>query len=541
MASFVFKMPDIGEGIVETEVVEWYIAPGDVVAEDAPLADVMTDKATVEITAPVAGKIIRIGCAAGEKMVIGADFVEFDTDSDAPSANGEPQTPAANESNVTTPSPATTSSAAPIADAAPANEAKPAAVSEPQSSPAADAVPVQTADSSPNRDLDTPSLPPAKPKIRVTHEGDTAASAKTADLPATAAPVSTPALTPEVPTVLPKSVESASTQTRDIVPASPAVRRLASELGLQLADIAGSGPAGRVTKEDIRRLLKPAARSNTAASGRTGSSNAAVNSDSGTVAKAAMQTSSSSSASRTSSAAGLNREVGAIEAVPVKGLRRLIAQRMQESKREIPHFSYVEEVRVDKLEDLRAQLNADREESMPKISLLHLIMLGISRVVKDWPQCNANFDDESETLNQFERVHLGVATMTDNGLMVPVVANACQLGLWEIANEVNRLAEAARSSTLSREELTGGTLTVTSLGTLAGIATTPVINRPETSIIGPNKMMKRVEMLNGVATEIRVMNISSSFDHRVVDGYDAASFIQELKKRLETPALLFLD
>ena len=525
MASFVFKMPDIGEGIVETEVVEWHIAPGDEVAEDTPLADVMTDKATVEITAPVAGRIIRIGCEAGEKMVIGADFVEFDTAADTAGADVSPAT-----------------EPEPVADTSPTTPPK----TQPAKETAAKATVVPA-----DKDFDTPSLPPAKPKIRVVSDGDatvpavksgtttdTDTDSKTAEPPTTTVKVDTAAsaMTPEEPAASQQPVETVSTDTREIVPASPAVRRLASDLGLDLADIAGSGPAGRVTKDDIRRLIKPSAGSGTMNPGD--SSSAAISNDASVVSRAAMQ---ASSGSPPSGVGAISREPGAIAEVPVKGLRRLIAQRMQESKREIPHFSYVEEVRVDKLEDLRVQLNADREASMPKISLLHLLMLGVSRVVKGWPQCNANFDDEAETLNQYERVHLGVATMTSNGLMVPVVANACQLGLWEIAGEVNRLAEAARNSSLSREELTGGTLTVTSLGALAGIATTPVINRPETSIIGPNKMMKRVEMQNGVATEIRVMNISSSFDHRVVDGYDAASFIQELKKRLETPALLFLD
>lgn len=535
MASFVFKMPDIGEGIVETEVVEWHIAPGDEVAEDAPLADVMTDKATVEITAPVAGKIIRLGCEAGEKMVIGADFVEFDTEDDAASADSAPQSAVSGSSNASSTAKAAATPSAPdtstVADANPA-------VSETPST--------QADDAAVNRDLDTPSLPPAKPKIRVVSDGDAAASVKAAETQAGSAqvPVPTPIPTPtlEESAVSTAPSDAASTSNRDIVPASPVVRRLARDLGLELAAIAGSGPAGRVTKEDIRRLIKPSAGTNAPAFKQAVSSGTALNSGSGVIAGSTTHGSANpATASDGAQTGGAGREAGAIEALPVKGLRRLIAQRMQESKRQIPHFSYVEEVRVDQLEDLRVQLNADRHESMPKISLLHLILLGVSRVVKHWPQCNANFDDEAEMLNQFERVHLGVATMTSNGLMVPVVANACQLGLWEIAHEVNRLADAARNSSLSRDELTGGTLTVTSLGPLAGVATTPVINRPETSIIGPNKMMKRVEIQNGVATEIRVMNISSSFDHRVVDGYDAASFIQELKKRLEQPALLFLD
>jgi len=544
MASFVFKMPDIGEGIVETEVVEWHIAPGDEVAEDAPLADVMTDKATVEITAPVAGKIMRIGCAAGEKMVIGADFVEFDTAvaSDAPLADSEPPSTVAGVSaDAAAPATVMTAETAQTANDTTVAGQHTASVSETSATVAtAKEKPAAVAGVSVSRDLDTPSLPPAKPKIRVVSDGDSVSEVKVAVTQTAAAnAVVAPKLTPEEPATSAKSQEAVSTASRDIVPASPVVRRLARDLGLELADIAGSGPAGRVTKDDIRRLIKPAASANARTSKHFDSSSMAVNSglaattgvkagaNAGVNKPGISGTPDAGNASQLNpgQAAASSREVGAIEAVPVKGLRRLIAQRMQESKREIPHFSYVEEVRVDQLEDLRRQLNADRQESMPKISLLHLLLLGVSRVVKHWPQCNANFDDESETLNQFERVHLGVATMTSNGLMVPVVANACQLGLWDIANEVNRLAEAARNSSLSRDELTGGTLTVTSLGALAGVVTTPVINRPETSIIGPNKMMKRVEIRNGVATEIRVMNISSSFDHRVVDGYDAAMFL----------------
>ena len=539
MAQYIFKMPDIGEGIVETEVVEWHVAAGDDVAEDAPLADVMTDKATVEITSPVSGKVIRVGCDAGAKMVIGADFVEFDlpgSASVADSGNGSVDA---------------TTDVSKVAEAQTdivASESQPSAGAEPSGSTNNHAV------AAADRTFDTPSLPPTKPKIRVA-EHTTAeqleASAASAvrqtvvaeqELSSPPATANTSVQTPATPAPHNNHIAAAVEQTpkREIIPASPVVRRLARDLGLELSQIPGTGPAGRVTKEDLKGFLNLPANTESAVT------NAAV-AASGVVASAASATPAQDVTKIPAGDAANNiaaqatvgtTDEGVVEDLPVIGLRRLIAERMQLSKQRIPHFSYVEEVAVDAVESLRRQMNDQREQDQPKLSLLHFVLLAVSRTVLQWPQCNAQFDDENSVLRQFERVHAGVATMTPNGLMVPVVKNCCQLSVWEIANEVNRLAELARAGRLARDQLTGSTITVTSLGTLAGVTTTPVINRPETSIIGPNKMMDKVQLVDGQPVNTRVMNISSSFDHRVVDGYDAACFVQAIKEQLEQPGSL---
>jgi len=512
MAQYVFKMPDIGEGIVETEVVEWHVAAGDEVAEDAPLADVMTDKATVEITSPVSGKVIRVGCEAGAKMVIGADFVEFDL--------SESQAGAI-DSTVTTTAATTVT--------------EPADTPVPEST---DNVAFTPAD----REFDTPSLPPTKPKIRVaentTAEQLEASAASAVRQTAIAEQELSSAEALNTPAQLSASPVSLSNQNgaaneppqREIVPASPVVRRLAQDLGLELSQIPGTGPAGRVTKDDLKGYLN-----------LPGNTDAPVN-DTPVVASgvaASVAGVAASDAAETKVATKTTTTVeGAVEDIPVVGVRRLIAERMQLSKQRIPHFSYVEEVAVDALESLRQQMNDARQQNQPKLSLLNFVLLAVSRTVLQWPQCNAHFDDEENLLRQFKQVHAGVATMTPNGLMVPVIKNCAQLSVWEIANEVNQLAELARAGRLARDQLTGSTITVTSLGTLAGVMTTPVINRPETSIIGPNKMMDKVEIVDGQPVNKRVMNISSSFDHRVVDGYDAACFVQAIKQQLEQPAAL---
>ena len=539
MGAYTFKMPDIGEGIVEAEVVAWHVAVGDVVAEDAAVADVMTDKATVEITSPVAGTVLSLGCAAGEKMVIGSSFVEFEI-----TAVGS-------------------NSAATQHDTAPQHDnTAPAPVNEPENQPEEPATPasetidgdVATADVA-----DAPVETSSKPKIRVVSDGDAGV--------ARVAPVASEKSV-AVSEVRQDSAREAAADTRakknrdgkngkskivdisprrEIVGASPAVRRLARDLGIDLASVRGSGPAGRVTNDDIRALLKSPQPAPATPSGS--STDLATKGATATATQSAKTAASSVTRSTTaehskadnieSGNAGAQRNNGVTE-LPVIGLRRLIAERMQTAKQRIPHFSYVEEVRVDQLEELRQHMNSTREEHQPKLSILHFILLAVAREVVNWPQCNAHFDDENSSLQQHSRVHLGVATMTSNGLMVPVVANACQLDIWEIAAEVNRLAESARNGSLAREELTGSTITVTSLGPLAGITTTPVINRPETSIIGPNKIMQKVVWESGAAVPVSVMNISSSFDHRVVDGYDAACFIQAVRTLLEKPALIFI-
>lgn len=395
MANYVFKLPDIGEGIAEAELVQWYVKPGDAVAEDQPLADVMTDKATVELTSPVSGTIVAIHGEVGQLRQIGSALVEFALEGEAPA---EPATETAEET-----------------------------------------------------------LPPV-------------------------------AATPE-----PAAPASATTRPK----ASPLVRRLAKQAGVRLEEVMGSGPYGRIRRPDfeahVAGLRQPQA--------------APASADEFTEVK-------------------------------LVGLRRKIAEKMEISARRIPHFAYVEEVDLTALETARAQLNARYGNDRPKLTLLPFFIQALVRVLPQFPQINATYDDETGIVRRYTPVHAGIATQTDNGLIVPVVRNAQVLGLWDLAAEIARLAAAARDGTAKRDELSGSTITITSLGTLGGIATTPVINHPEVAIIGPNRLVER-PVVRGGAIEIRkMMNISSSFDHRVVDGYDAARFIGEVKALLETPTLL---
>jgi 2-oxoisovalerate dehydrogenase E2 component (dihydrolipoyl transacylase) len=390
MTNYVFKLPDIGEGIAEAELVQWYVKPGDVVAEDQPLADVMTDKATVELTAPVSGTIVAIHGEVGQLRQIGSALVEFALEGEAP--------------------------------------AEPEAESAPAPSP-------------------------------------------TEPLPAT---------------------EPSATRPK----ASPLVRRLAKQAGVQLEDVKGSGPYGRIRRPDF---------------------------------EAHISASQQPQPSRPS--------VDEFTEVKLVGLRRKIAEKMEISARRIPHFAYVEEVDLTALEKARAELNA-RYGERPKLTLLPFFIQALVRVLTQFPQINATFDDEAGIVRHYAPVHVGIATQTDNGLIVPVVRNAQDLGLWELSEEIARLAAAARDGTAKRDELSGSTITITSLGTLGGIATTPVINHPEVAIIGPNRLVER-PVVRGGAIEIRkMMNVSSSFDHRVVDGYEAARFIGEMKALLESPTLL---
>ena len=390
MAKYVFKLPDIGEGIAEAELVQWYVKPGDVVAEDQPLADVMTDKATVELTSPVSGTIVAVHGEVGQLRQIGSALVEFALEGEAP--------------------------------------AEPEAESPPAPSP-------------------------AEP------------------LPAT---------------------EPSATRPK----ASPLVRRLAKQAGVQLEDVKGSGPYGRIRRPDFEAHIS-----------------------------AAQQPQPSRS------------PADEFTEVKLVGLRRKIAEKMEISARRIPHFAYVEEVDLTALEAARAELNA-RYGERPKLTLLPFFVQALVRVLPQFPQSNATFDDEAGIVRHYAPVHVGIATQTDNGLIVPVVRNAQDLGLWDLAAEIARLAAAARDGTAKRDELSGSTITITSLGTLGGIATTPVINHPEVAIIGPNRLVER-PVVRGGAIEIRkMMNVSSSFDHRVVDGYEAARFIGEVKALLESPTLL---
>ena len=428
MGRFVFKLPDLGEGTAEAEIVAWHAKVGDTVAEDAPLVDMLTDKATVEMTSPVAGKLIEVAGVAGDMAAVGSAIAVFEVEG--------------------------------------AGNAKAQAAAPPPPAPPRQPVPDVAA---------VEEAPPAPPRP------------KAAPQPAAAAP-----------RAMPRRAEGEKPL------ASPAVRRRAEDLGIKLRRVAGSGPGGRITHEDLDAFVA----SGGDAGGARGS--------------------------------GLAKRT-AIEEVKVIGMRRAIARQMQEAKRRIPHFAYVEEVDMTELEELRVHLNATKRADQPKLTLLPFIMRALVRVLPDYPQINARFDDDAGVVHRYAPVHIGIATQTANGLIVPVVRHAEALDVWASASEVARVAEIARSGKGSKEELSGSTITITSLGPLGGIATTPVINYPEVAIIGPNKIVDRPVIRHGQVAVRKMMNLSSSFDHRVVDGYDAAEFIQRVKAMLEHPATLFMD
>lgn len=447
MGIHIIKMPDIGEGIAEVELVGWHVKVGDTVAEDQPLADVMTDKATVEIPSPVVGKVVALGGDVGQVMAVGGELIRLEVEGEgnvrAGSAAPQKAAPAAAEP----PALAKADGAAKAATGGIAGQIA-AAVSQP-ASPAS-----------------------AKPQA--------------ASRPAAAAPV-------------------VARQAGDKPLASPAVRKRAWDLGLELRYVQGSGPAGRVMHEDLDAYLTS---QGSGGAVRGGSAYAQRNDE---------------------------------EAVPVIGLRRKIAQKMAESKRRIPHFSYVEEIDVTELEDLRVQLNLKWGESRGRLTLLPLLARAMVVALRDFPQINARYDDEGGVVTRYGAVHIGIATQSDGGLMVPVMRHAEARDLWSMAAEIGRLAQAVRNGTAGRDELSGSTITITSLGPLGGIVTTPVINHPEVGIVGVNRIVERPAFRNGAVVARKLMNLSSSFDHRVVDGMDAARFIQAVRALLEQPALLFVE
>jgi 2-oxoisovalerate dehydrogenase E2 component (dihydrolipoyl transacylase) len=424
MGTRIIKLPDVGEGVAEAEIVEWHVEVGQSVLEDQLLAAVMTDKATVEIPSPVAGVVAALGGEVGSVLAVGAELVRLEV---------------AGEGNEEV-------SAAPREAATTAPAEKPAA-------PAPAPVPQPTAVSAPLA-------------------------------PVTRAPIGPPRAPGEKPI------------------ASPAVRRRAREAGVDLRQVRGTGPAGRIGHDDLDAFLRGAPKAGISA------------------ARAA------------------NTEV---ETVKIIGLRRRIAQKMAESKRRVAHFSYVEEVDVTALEALRATLNAENRSDRPRLTLMPFLMKALVKAVADFPEMNALYDDEAETLERHGGVHIGIATQTPSGLMVPVVRHCETLSLWDCAAEVQRLAEAAREGRASRAELAGSTITITSLGALGGIVTTPVINRPEVAIIGPNKQVVRPVWQGEQFVPRTMMNLSSSFDHRVIDGYVAARFVQRIKGLLEAPATIFIE
>ena len=442
MGVHVIKMPDIGEGIAEVELVAWYVKVGDMVTEDMILADVMTEKATIEIPSPVHGKVLQLGGTAGQVMAVHSDLIHIEVEG--------------------------------------SGNVKPGAVSTAAAAPA-DSAPVVV----------TPSMPAP-------------ATVAQAAPPATvSAPAKAPAAAPVKSAPATRSGPARDAGEKAI--ASPAVRRRAWDLGVELQFVPGTGPAGRIMQEDLDAF---AARGSSQAGGASDQRYAERNDENST---------------------------------PLIGLRRKIAQKMADSKRRIPHFSYVEEIDVTELEALRSRLNEQWGKERGRLTVLPLLMRAVVLALRQYPQMNARFDDDAGIVTQYGAVHLGVATQTDAGLMVTVLRHAEARDMWSCASEVTRLAGAAREGKAARDELSGSTITISSLGALGGIVTTPVINHPEVAIIGVNKIVERPMIRNGAVVARKMMNLSSSFDHRVVDGIHAAEFIQAIRALLECPAMLFVE
>jgi 2-oxoisovalerate dehydrogenase E2 component (dihydrolipoyl transacylase) len=424
MGTHVIKMPDIGEGIAEVELSVWHVKVGDMVVEDQVLADVMTDKAMVDIPSPVHGKVIALGGQPGEVMAVGSVLISIEVEG------------AGNVKESTAPA---------------------AAIKE---------------------------APVTAPKVEAVVESK----------PTAAAP--RPAAVCQGPMIAREADE------RPL--ASPAVRKHALDLGIQLRLVRGTGPAGRVLHEDLEAWLAQ------------GQSNAS--------------TATAAYAQRTDE-----------QQIPVIGMRRKIAQRMQDATQRAAHFSYVEEVDVTAVEELRAHLNEKHGATRGKLTLLPFLVRALVVALRDFPQINARYDDEAQVITRLGAVHVGIATQADIGLMVPVVRHAEARSLWDSATEISRLATAARTGKASRDELSGSTITLTSLGALGGIVSTPVLNLPEVAIVGVNKIVERPMVVKGQIVIRKMMNLSSSFDHRVVDGMDAAQFIQAIRGLLEQPATLFVE
>jgi 2-oxoisovalerate dehydrogenase E2 component (dihydrolipoyl transacylase) len=434
MGTRVVKLPDIGEGVAEAELVGWHVKVGDVVREEQPLAEVMTDKATVEIPSPVGGTVVALGGEVGSRLAVGGELLRIEVPG-APDGVAPPE---------------------------PCREPAPA----PRQAPKPEVVAEAEAPAAPE--------PPAAPKPPP------------------------PAPKPVAPEARPIIGPPRAPGERSI--ASPAVRLRAREAGADLRQVRGTGPAGRILHEDLDAFLRGGGTA-PAPAGRAANTR--------------------------------------VEEIKVAGLRRRIAEKMAEAKRRVAHFSYVEEVDLTALEELRAALSAEAG-GRPKLTLLPFLMQAVVRAVTDFPQMNALYDDVAGVIRRHSGVHIGIATQTNSGLVVPVVRHAEARDLWDCAAEVKRLADAARAGLASREELGGSTITITSLGALGGIASTPVVNWPEVAIIGVNRMAVRPMWIGGGVVPRTMMNLSSSFDHRVVDGHDAAAFIQRIKGLLETPARIFI-
>jgi 2-oxoisovalerate dehydrogenase E2 component (dihydrolipoyl transacylase) len=414
MSQYSFKLPDLGEGIVVSEIVEWHVQVGDQVTEDQHIVDVMTDKAVVEVTAPVSGIVAKLACDAGIEIPVGSELILFNTNA--------AQDDTCNQANPT----------------------------------------------------DNSTLEPTTPVSSTT--------------------------TPSAASSVVSAPPAMANTTNKHVLTSPSVRKQARHSGIDLSLVSGSGKFGRINNEDLERFIA------------SGGAQVSITdlSDQGTTE------------------------------IKISGLRRAIAKKMLQSKRNIPHYSYVEEVDLTALETLRAHLNKNKQEQQSKLTLLPFIIKALNKVLPDFPHCNAHYNEESQILTQHSNINVGIATMTELGLLVPVVKNSQALDIWQNSAELTRVTSVTKQGRAKSDELSGSTITITSLGAIGGIVTTPIINAPETCIIGINKMQQRAVVINGKIEIRTMMNISSSFDHRIVDGYDGALLIQALKTMLENPGAIFV-
>ncbi|MGY8896946.1 MAG: dihydrolipoamide acetyltransferase family protein [Paraglaciecola sp.] len=440
MSNYLIEVPDIGEGIAEVELVEWSASVGQKIEEDDVICIVMTDKATVEIPSPVDGEITWQACEPGDMIAVGAEFVKLQVEGEGNYIEGQTSVTNVPETKHTSPS-------------------------------ASDAVPKQA----------------EKPREKTLTEARHEKSLASNEFQAAPTRHSSGAPRPEGEKPL----------------ASPAVRRRALEAGIKLNYVAGSGPAGLITHEDLDGYIK-------------GESSSVVPQSQSALAD------------------------HSIEEVKVIGLRRKIAAIMQDTMQRIPHFTYVEEIDVSELERLRSKLNKEKGEEQPKLTMLPFFIKAVVIALRDYPEMNARFDDQKNVVYRYGGAHVGIATQTDSGLVVPVLKHAETHDLWQSANEIKRLSGAARGGTAKPEELTGSSITISSLGPLGGVVTTPVINSPEVAILGINKVSKRPVWQDGGFVPRDMMNISSSFDHRIIDGWEATLFIQRIKSLLESPATLFM-
>lgn len=428
MAKYDFKLPDIGEGVVEGEVVTWHVSVGDSVSEDDPIVDVMTDKATVTIPSPTDGTVLSLNGEVGDMIAVGSVLIEFDTDGTALESPSDAEEPEVVE------------------------EEKP--------------------------EVEKKSPAKIERKVEVKE--------------------------PEISKPIERSAPEISVSSSKTVLASPAVRRRARESGIDLSSLNGSGPAGRIRHADIDAFV------------------------------------AGGGAVMGAPPVAYSTKRSGISEVKIVGLRRKISEQMVKSAFSIPHFSYFEEVDVTELEALRQALNASRGEDQPKLTYLPFIMLALAKIMPEHPECNGHFYDEEGVVHRHEAVNLGIATQTDRGLYVPVVKNVEAMDVWQAASDLIRVSGAARTGTASLDDLTGSTFTITSLGREGGLGATPIINHPEMAILGVHKAREMPVVRSGNIVVRRIMNLSSSFDHRVIDGADGASLVQHLKRMLEHPAMIFM-